>query len=91
MKAVREKGKVTYKERPIIQIQREQEGQTRLLYPENSQLPQIEKPKYYMKKNEIYTMSFHKSSPSKDKKEKTPIQGGKLCPRKSKKIIIQQS
>ena len=33
--------------------------------------------------------SFHESSPSKDNKGKTPTQGGKLCPRKSKKVILQ--
>jgi hypothetical protein len=33
-------------------------------------------------KKQIYTISFQESSPSKDKKGKTPIQGGKLRPRK---------
>ena len=32
--------------------------------------------------NQIHTISFHKSSPSKDNKGKTPKQGGKLLPRK---------
>ena len=31
-----------------------------------------------------FTVSFHKSSPSKDNKGKTPIQGQKLRPRKKK-------
>jgi hypothetical protein len=35
--------------------------------------------------NQIYTVSFHKSSPSKDNKWKIPTQGGKIHPRKSKK------
>jgi hypothetical protein len=39
---------------------------------------------------EIYTVSSHKSSPSKDNKGKTPIQGGKLRPRKTKKVIVFQ-
>ena len=32
--------------------------------------------------NQIHTISFHKSIPSKDNKGKTPKQGGKLLPRK---------
>jgi hypothetical protein len=35
------------------------------------------------RQNQIHTLSFHKSSPSKDNKGKTPSQGGKLCPRKN--------
>jgi hypothetical protein len=30
----------------------------------------------------MYTISFHKSSPTKDDRWKTPTQGGKLYPRK---------
>jgi hypothetical protein len=41
--------------------------------------------------NHIYTISFHKSSPSKNNKGETPAQGGKLHPRKSKKVIFQQT
>jgi hypothetical protein len=37
------------------------------------------------------TVSFHKTSPTKDNKWKTPTQGGKLHPRKSKKVIFQQT
>jgi hypothetical protein len=36
--------------------------------------------------NQIYTISFHKSSPTKDNRWKMPMQGGKLCPRKRKKM-----
>ena len=39
--------------------------------------------------NQIYTLSFQKSSPSKENKGKGPTQGGKPCPRKSKKVILQ--
>jgi hypothetical protein len=42
-------------------------------------------------KNHIHTISFHESSPSKDNKGKTPTQGQKLYPRKSKKAILQQT
>jgi hypothetical protein len=40
--------------------------------------------------NKIYTISFYKSSPTKDNKWKTPTQGGKLHPRKTKKVIFFQ-
>jgi hypothetical protein len=50
----------------------------------------MEKPKYSMIKPNSQ-ISFHESSPSKDIKGKTPTQGGKLCPRKSKKVILQQT
>jgi hypothetical protein len=46
---------------------------------------------YIPGQNQIYTVSFHKSSPSKDNRWKTPTQGGKLHPRKIKKIIFQQT
>jgi hypothetical protein len=39
----------------------------------------------------MYRISYHKSSPSKDNKGKTPTEGGKLCSRKRKKIIFQQT
>jgi hypothetical protein len=39
----------------------------------------------------IYTISFYKSSPTKDSRWKTPTQGGKLHPRKSKKVIFEQT
>jgi redox-sensitive bicupin YhaK (pirin superfamily) len=41
----------------------------------------MEKPKYSMT-NQIYTLSFHESSPSKDNNRKEAIQGWKSCPRK---------
>jgi hypothetical protein len=53
----------------------------------------MEKPRYSRKKNEIYIVSFHISSPTKDNRWKNhPAQEGKLHPRKSKKVIfIQQT
>jgi hypothetical protein len=42
------------------------------------------------RKNQIYIVSFHKSSPTKDNRWKTPAKGGKLHPRVSKKVIIFQ-
>jgi hypothetical protein len=38
-----------------------------------------------------FTQSFHKSSPTKDNRWKTPTQGRKLHPRKSNKVIFQQT
>jgi hypothetical protein len=47
----------------------------------------MEKPRYSMEK-QIYTISFQKSSPSKDNRWKTPTQGKKLYLRKSKEVIF---
>jgi prolyl oligopeptidase PreP (S9A serine peptidase family) len=41
--------------------------------------------------NQIYIISFLKSIPAKDNRWKTPKQVGKLYPRKSKKVIFQQT
>jgi hypothetical protein len=41
--------------------------------------------------NQIYTISFYKSSHTKDHKWKIATQGGKLKPRKSKKVTFQQT
>jgi hypothetical protein len=50
----------------------------------------MEQPKYSMKK-QAHTISFHESGPSKDNKGKTPTQEQRLCPRKSKNKIVQQT
>jgi hypothetical protein len=50
----------------------------------------MEKPKYSMTKQNSHNI-LPKIQPSKDNKGKTPTQGGKLCPRKSKKVILQQT
>ena len=71
----------------LIQTRRKHKCQPRLLYPAKLSVTiqqDIPRP------NQICTISFHKSSPSKDNKGKTPTQGEKLCPRKSKKVILQQ-
>jgi hypothetical protein len=39
----------------------------------------------------IYILFFHKASSTKDNRWKTPTQGGKLHPRKSKKVIFQKT
>jgi hypothetical protein len=39
----------------------------------------------------IYTISFHKCSPTKANRWKTPTQEGKLQPRKNKKVIFKQT
>jgi hypothetical protein len=46
----------------------------------------VEKPRYSMTKSNL-----HNSSPIKDNKWNIPTQGGKLYPRKSKKVIFFQS
>jgi hypothetical protein len=43
------------------------------------------------RQNQIHTISFNESSPSKYNKGKAPTQGWKLCPRKSKKVILQET
>jgi hypothetical protein len=50
----------------------------------------MEKPRHSMTK-QIYTISSHKNSPTKDNRWKTPTEEGKLHPRKSKKIIFQET
>ena len=39
------------------------------------------------RKNQIHTLSFHESSPSKDNNRKEAIQGWKSRPRTNKKVI----
>jgi hypothetical protein len=109
LKAVREKGQVTSKGRPIritpdfspetmkarrswtdvLQTLREHKCQASLLYTEKPSITIDGETKVFHDK--IHTLSFHKSSPSKDNKGKTPTQGWKLHPRKSKKVILQQT
>jgi hypothetical protein len=112
LKAVREKGQVTYKGMPIritpdcspeimkarrrswtdvMQTLREHKCQPRLLYPAKLSITIDKETKVFHDKNQIHTISFHKSSPSKDNKGKTPTQGWKLHPRKGKKVMLQQT
>jgi hypothetical protein len=50
----------------------------------------MEKKKYSMIKPNSQ-ISFYESSPSKDNKGKTPTKGQKLHPRKSKKVVHEQT
>jgi hypothetical protein len=50
----------------------------------------MEKPRYSISKLNLH-ISFHKFSLTKDNRWKTPTQGWKLHPRKSKKVIFQQT
>jgi hypothetical protein len=70
-----------------IQTLREHKCQPRLLYPTKLLITIDGETKVFHGKKQIYTISFHKSSPSKDNKWETLTQGGKLLPRNSKKII----
>jgi hypothetical protein len=110
LKAVKEKGQVTYKGKPIRItpdfFNRNYESQKSLdrcytdtkrtqmtaqatipsqtfnyLSWRNESIPQ---------QNQVHTLSFHESCPSKDNNRKK-IQGQKPCPRKSKKVIHQQT
>jgi hypothetical protein len=61
----------------------------RLLYPAILSITMTEKTNYSTT-NQIYALSFHKYSPTKDDIWKIPTQGGELYPRKSKNVIFQQ-
>jgi hypothetical protein len=60
--------------RDVIQTLREHKCQPKLLYPAKLSITIHGETKVFHDKNQ--TMSFHKSSPSKDNKEKSPTQGG---------------
>jgi hypothetical protein len=111
LKAIREKGKVTYKDKPIritpdfspetmkarrswtdvTQTLKEHKCLPRLLYPAKLSITIDGETKVFQRQNHIHTLSFHESSPSKDNNRKKKIQGQKPCPRKSKKVIPQQT
>ena len=71
----------------VIQTLREHNCQPRLLYPAKPSITVDGETKILHKKKQIYTISFHKPSPSKDKMEKSTKEE-KLHPRKCKKIIF---
>jgi hypothetical protein len=95
LKAVREKGHVTYKGKPIritpdfssetmkarrswtdvTQTLREHKCQPRLLYPAKLSITNRRRNQSTPRQNQIHTLSFHESSPSKDNnktKQKKP-------------------
>jgi hypothetical protein len=106
LKAVRGKGQVIYKGRPIkvynrlltvearrswadvIQILRQHKYQPRLLYPEKLSNNIDRETKITMTKQNL-----HSIFPALQRiiRWKTPTQEGKLHPRKSKKVIFQQT
>jgi hypothetical protein len=103
LKAVREKGQVTYKGRPI-RITPDFSPETmkaRRAWTDVIQTPREHKcqPRLlYPAKLSItidgetkFTLSFHESSPSKDNNRKEAIQGRKSRPRTCKKLIPQQT
>jgi hypothetical protein len=75
----------------VIQTLREHNCQPRLLYPAKFSLTIDGETKVFYEKKQIYTISLHKSSPTKDNKGKSLTQKGKLSSRKSKKVIFQQT
>jgi hypothetical protein len=56
----------------VIQTLREHKCQPRLQYPAKLSITIDGETKVFHDKKQIYTISLHKSSPSKDNKEKTP-------------------
>jgi hypothetical protein len=72
----------------VIETLREHKCQPRLLYPAKLSIT-IDRGTKIFHDNQIYTVSFHKSSPTKENRWKASTQGGKLQPRK--KAIIQQT
>jgi hypothetical protein len=73
----------------VIQTLRYHKCHPRLLYPAKLLITIDGETKVFHDKTK-FTISFHESSPSKDKKGKTLIQGRKLHPRKSKKVSFLQ-
>jgi hypothetical protein len=71
----------------VIQTLREHKCHPRLLYTAKLSITIDGETKVFHDKNQIHTISFHESSPSKDNKGKTPPQRWKLHSRKSKKVI----
>jgi hypothetical protein len=74
----------------VIQTLREHKFQPMLLYPAKLPITIDGENKVFHEKNQIHTFSSHDSSPSKENNRKK-IQGWKSCPRKSKKVIPQQT
>jgi hypothetical protein len=72
----------------VIQTLRKHKCQPRLLYPAKLSINIDGETKVFHDK--IYTTSFHKSSPTKDNRWKMPTPGGKIQPRKSKKVMFFQ-
>jgi hypothetical protein len=56
---------------------------------QNSQSPEMEKPRYYMTKLNLI-ISLYQSSPTENTGRKILTQGGYLQPRKHKKLIISE-
>ena len=106
LKAVRDKDQVTYKGRPIRitldfspETMKARRSWADVIQTIRKHKCQPSKTLNYYRwrnqsipwQNQIHTISFHESSPSKDKKGKTLIQGRKLHPRKNRKVIVQET
>ena len=107
LKAVREKGQVTYKGRPIRIFTRDYESQKSLdrCYTDTKRTQtaaQATIPSQTLnyhrgrnqsipRQNQIHALSLHESSPSKDNNRKKPIQEREQRPRKNRKVIPQQT
>jgi hypothetical protein len=111
LKAVREKGQVTYKGRPVrvtpdfspetvkarrswtdvIQTLREHKCQCRLLYPAKLSITIDGETKVFHDKTKSTQYLSTNKALQRIITEKKTIQGQKLHPRKSKKVILQQT
>jgi len=74
----------------VIQMLREHKCQPKPLYPAKLSINLDGGNKIFHGKTKFAQKYFHKSSPTKDNRWKTPTQGGKLHHRKSKKVIFLQ-
>jgi hypothetical protein len=75
----------------VIQTLRELKCQPRLLYPPKLSIAIDGETKVFHDKTKFIHYLSANSALQRIIKVKTPTQGGKLCPRKSKKVIFQQT
>jgi len=74
----------------VIQTLRENKCYPRLLYPAKLSMTIVGETKIFHVKSQIFTISSHKYSSTKNNRWKTPTQRGKLHPSKSNKLIVFQ-
>jgi hypothetical protein len=75
----------------VIQILREHKCQPRLLYPTKLSITIDGETQVFHDKTKFTQYLSMNAAHQRIRKGKPPTQGGKLCPRKSKKVIFQQT
>jgi hypothetical protein len=75
----------------VIQTLREHKWQLRLLYPAKTSITTVGETKVFHDKTKFTQYLSMNPALQRIVKGKTPRQGGKLCRRKSKKAILQQT